>query len=513
MRKIYLYADEASRRVLLSQSQKIIAIGGDFGYGNFGDVLQHVNALKAIKHSGKYDTIAIMAAKAMSHQQFPSWVLDAYKTDAVLFVADYPLLLSETDPKISPVGEINNLAGVCLYGGGFLNAMWGDYVLSVVEHFLQCDPKIAYWVSGQQITPPFQGRVLDHIKAFQPQLFGVRDELSLQILTEQGFEADYSFDDAAEALTSLNERIHVRRGEGLFLHLNSSDYTANTSLQYGLGRELARLANCEAANKGVTAFQAFRDTRQDVFDTIETIKRLDYLFPFHSFRAVDLVGLVFNPGNKSRIPEFEADFAYSCSYHVTLWLQLAGIPCWLRSANSFYDQKSRALQVTQGLENFLKSPKLADHSYNLERRAAWNEKMQMYLLSLEPIQNCLRFDEIKDGPAPWPFFYKGKPTQQEKLNDAERLNRSQQARVEALTAQLTELGNEAHGQRERADLAERHRDELQARGEALTAQLTRVLSSKSWRFTSGLRFILRLLRGEIVSVRAVLRRAFMRNHR
>jgi hypothetical protein len=167
--------------------------------------------------------------------------------------------------------------------------------------------------------------------------------MSLRLLAEQGFVADYSFDDATEALLALNDRITLRRGQGLALHLNSSDYTANQNLEYGLGRELASLAGCAAAGKGVTALQAFRDCRQEVFDTSETIKRLDHLFPFHNFRTIDLVGLLFDQDGSHVVPDVEAEIGYSCSYHITLWLQLAGIPCWLRSSNPFYNQKSRAL--------------------------------------------------------------------------------------------------------------------------------------------------------------------------
>src|SRR5690606_24647007 len=174
-----------------------------------------------------------------------------------------------------------------------------------------------------------------------------------------------------------------------------SDYTANTSLADGLGRELASVASQDAARHEVTVFQAFRDSRQDVFDSSETIKRLDYLFPFHEYRTIDLVGLLFDQSSSNKQIKLDLALGYSCSYHVTLWLQLAGIPCWLRSSNSFYDQKSRALQVSQGLDEFLRNPKLADHTSNLERRATWNDKLQRHLSSIDPIENCLRFESVE----------------------------------------------------------------------------------------------------------------------
>ena len=539
MSNLFFYADAASQEILTGDSQKIISVGSDFGYGNFGDVLQNINALIAIKKIGRYKTVSVMAANAINSQAFPSFVSAAYKTDAVIFVSSYPLILADTDPQLKRVAKIRNVAGLCLYGGGFLNSMWGDFVLSVVEYFLRLDQKINYLVSGQQITAPFEARVLEHIKAFRPKLFGVRDEVSMQLLAEHGYGADFSFDDAREALQGLSARLLIQQGHGLALHLNSSDYTANTSLSYGLGRELSKVALHAAANHEINVFQAFRDSRQDVFDSSETIKRLDYLFPFHDCRTIDLVGLLLDPSSSNKDIKLDLALGYSCSYHVTLWLQLAGIPCWLRSSNSFYDQKSHALQVTQGLDEFLRAPRLADHSFNLERRSIWNDKLQHHFSIIEPIDNSLSFENIEDEPMPWSFFYKGLPTLQEKLSSAEKDNqwlRSRadvvesnleitrvenaelNGRVEALTAQLTEVGDEVHRQRERSEVAERNLEitrvenaELNGRVEALSTQISLILASRSWRLTCGLRVIGRLFRGEFEVVFAAIRQRFTRD--
>lgn len=534
MKNFYLYTDSKSLQTLTSPEPKIINIGSDFGYGNFGDVMQHIGANKCAKSSGRFSSISVMGANAISQQDFPSWVREAYGSDGVIFVSEYPLLLSNTDPDLYSVSEICNIAGIHLYGGGFLNTIWGDYVLSVVEHFLHANPFANYWVSGQQITAPYEERVAQHIREFKPSLFAVRDEQSLQLLKTIGIEADYSFDDATEGLLALRERIPVRHGDGLFLHLNSSDYTANTSLQMGLCAELAQLAQCDHGQKGVTVFQAFRDTRIDVFDTTETIKQLDYLFPFSDVRLIHLVGLLLDHSGNGVERVLEAGLGYSCSYHVTLWLQLAGIPCWLRSSNPFYDQKSRALQVSQSLEEFLQAPRLADHSLNLERRAAWNDKFQQHLARVERTDNLIRFKEPADGPAPWQFYYKGKPTLQERLTEAtdvqnwyrERAHLAEHARSEleervlALTERLTDLGNQAHHERRRADSAERMVDShvhaarelqhqigtLHGQLQAITSQLHHILDSWSWKITRGPRGLARILRGDFSPLRTVVRK-------
>jgi hypothetical protein len=437
------------------------------------------------------------------------------------------------------VVAIRNVAAIHLYGGGFLNNMWGDYVLGVTEYFLRSVPDATYLVSGQQVTPPYQSRVVEHVKSFKPKLFGVRDEQSVRWLREAGFIPEFSFDDATEALQQLTETLPLQRGAGLLMHVNASDYTANDGLTLGIGYELQRLKSSLWGQECITLFQAFRDPRYEVCDARETLKKLDAAFPFTDLRLIELASLVYS-GQQARLDRpIAGEIGYSCSYHVALWLQLAGIPCWLRSSNPFYDQKSRALQVTQELDSFLADPRLADHRSNLERRAAWRERLLSLLLQMPEVCNSCTFTEDGKGPAPWTFFYKGKPTLQEKLIEAEKADRWQReraeaaerdlgkarrdidelhGRVEALNAQLTEVGHEAHRQRERAEAAERDLGkarhdivELHGQVEVLSGQLATIVSSRSWRLTRGLRVLGRLLRGEIGFVREGLRRTFKRH--
>jgi hypothetical protein len=533
---IYLYADEASRNILSNGLQKIVCIGSDFGYGNFGDVLQHVTSLKAAKKAKKFVTVSVMAANAIGFKEFPACTRKNYGADAIIFVADYPLVLDDRTPQLELIDVISNLAAIYLYGGGFLNNMWGDYVLGITEHLLRLAPGATYVVSGQQITAPYQHRVVEHIKEFKPTLFGVRDELSQRLLREAGFNPDISFDDATEALLDLTQTLPLQRGNGLLMHVNASDYTAHNGLELGLGYELQQLKASRWGQDGVTLFQAFRDPRHEVCDARETLKKLDVAFPFSDLRLIELVSLVYGGQSGDLTNPIIGDIGYSCSYHVALWLQLAGIPCWLRSSNPFYDQKSRALQVTQELDSFLAEPRLADHRSNLERRAAWNERLQSFMLQIPEVFNTCTFTDDGKGPAPWPFFYKGKPTLQEKLLETEKSDRWQRdraesserdlgmaraelvqlhGRVEALTGQLTEVGNDAHRQRDRAESSERNLGmaraelvQLHGRVEALTGHIATIHASRSWRLTRGLRVLGRIFRGEIGLVRDGLRRAF-----
>ena len=526
MRHIYLYADEASRDILQNDVEKIILIGGDTGNANFGDILQLINSLNIAKQSNRFSTVAVMVAHAISARDFPAMARQSYGADAIIFIADYPLILDESSPRWDLVGEIRNLAAVHLYGGGFLNDMWGDYVLEMTEFFLRLAPTATYLVSGQQVTPPYQARVVGHIQAFKPALFGVRDELSRQWLREEGFESLFSFDDATEALIALTESLPLQRGPGLLMHLNSSNYTANDAAQQGLGDDMIRLKKSPWPRSETTLLQAFRDVRNDVVDSRETVKKLDLQFPFSDVRVVELASLAYGSREAQLSRPIIGDLGYSCSYHVALWLQLAGIPCWLRSSNPFYDQKSRALQVTQDLEAFLREPRLADHRSNLEARARWYSLFLKHLTEIPEARNVCRIPVNDNGPAPWPFFFKGTPTLEDRLEDRLiQANRETDAwrlradaaeaalaesqvqvrtlceRVEALGAQLTEVGNEVHKQRARAEAAEAafrrtHAENgtLNERVASAQGHVEQLLNSRSWRLTKPGRAMARYIR-------------------
>lgn len=500
MNKIYLYADEVSREVLLNEQQKIISIGSDLGYGNFGDIIQHRNSLDFVRKIKKFATVSVMVVDSIGFKGFPSWIRKTCGSDAVIFVADYPLIFNEDSPSLGLVGEIRNLAAVHMYGGGFLNDMWGDHILGLVEYFLRLSPQVKYFASGQQVTPPYQDKLFRHIKEFKPEIFGVRDEISMQCLQKVGFEPSFSFDDATELLIKISKQLLLKNGSGALMHLNVSNYTANVGGVDGIGNDLKLIAGKVDLSKNVTLFQAFRDIRQDVFDSREALKSLDSRFPFSDFRMIELVPYAYGAESLPDAKPVVGEFGYSCSYHVALCLQLAGIPCWLRSSNPFYDQKSQALQINQEFVSFLQEPRLADHSLNLERRAKWLNVFEKSIVDTPEIHAVSRIPQNNDGSTPWPFFFKGRPTLEERLESAEEKNKSledksfnerellRQLRIETdgYRMQLTTVGAEAHLQRKRAE------DALSAqRCTAAEDQIQQILNSRSWRLTRPLRAIAR----------------------
>ncbi|KAK47651.1 hypothetical protein BG58_03300 [Caballeronia jiangsuensis] len=485
MQSFFCYADEVSISALENIDEKVLLLGSDFGYGNFGDIAQMMNSISLHKEIGRNRCIIVMAVDAVGDIRFPEFVRQAYKADGVLFVSPAPLDLADSGVELQPVRTIRNVGAVHLYGGGFLNDKWGDFVLGVTEYLVQLLQPSVYVASGEQVTAPYEQRVVEHIRTYRPALFGVRDELSRKWMTEAGYEPWFSFDDATEALNTLTINLPLIRGPGLFVHLNVSGYTANAPDRTGIPHELQALRSHAGQTTPLTLLQAYSDRRLEVFDSRESIKELERAFPFNDYRTLELAQLAYQ-GWPAMSEPVVGDLAYSCSYHVALWLQLAGIPCWLRGSNLFYQQKRAALQVDQDFEAFIREPKLVDHSVNLERRGAWLERLRAVMNDAPSFHRS--FDlPLPEGPTgQWRF--KGNRMRQwqeqaqwthqqmasltSRVAELDTFGQSEQRRADALNAELQ--ATQQALQAEQAGIAELSEEAERSRGQilALSAKVT-----------------------------------------
>jgi hypothetical protein len=416
MNSLYIYADSASRQVLSDTHEKALLIGGDTGYGNFGDIIQHVNTKCLVNNSNRYKTVSVFTIAAISSPDFPRWARYAFQTDAVIFFSHVPHIFTVNQAGIELVSHVRNLSVLFLYGGGFLNEMWGNNALSVAEFFLEHCPRVTYLVSGQQVTNPFERRVVDHINRYQPQLFGVRDQKSLEWMESAGYTPSFSFDDATELLLNIGNQTLVKSDRGVLLHLNVSDYTGNDRNLEGLIGDLNLLKMTVFEGEEVNVAQAFMDRRQNIKDTNDAVKLLEIDFPFNDYRFIELSSLCYPGLARGLSAPLLLSRGYSCSYHIALWLQLNGIPCYLRSKNPYYDQKSNALQSKGSFDDFLRNPVLADHRNNLERRKSWLAQVRSFLEQAPALENEIIFDHSEDQARSRQFYFKGNPTLEEELN-------------------------------------------------------------------------------------------------
>ena len=511
--KFYLYADHESAEFLANARPKALLVGGDFGYGNFGDVLQHLGAASLVRASTGFAIVSLFVLEAVARHVDAKSMRESYGVDAVAFASEVPIeagVAAELGLRL--VGTLQNISYVQLYGGGFLNEMWGEFVLEVIEQFLRQLPRIPYVISGQQLSPVFLPRILEHVAEFSPRLVGMRDQGSLGLLVDAGVSADFSFDDAVESLLELGRRLKPCAGDGAFIHLNTSDYTGNDEALSEMVAHLRLVAAHVGSHERPVLLQAFQDAREVVVDSIETVKRLDLGFPFDDVEAVFLVTSILRAQSENAPARLlTGRFGYSSSYHVTLWLQLHGIPCWLRGSNSYYMQKRAALGIEGRFEDFLAQMKCPDHDENLRARSQWLHKLRQVTDLAEPVVNQIEWEIPDNSTLTRQFHFKGEPRLQERLNQAWRIaengreenerlkNRLDDAesrvqeysrqledaesRVRAYSRRLTEVGADARYFREQNLSMQSSLQQALASAE----QLHLILASRSWRFTRPLR--------------------------
>lgn len=434
MSTMFFYADAESIEVLCSNRSKAVLLGSDFGYGNFGDVLQHVGAVSHLQETSALDLVSIFALEAISRFVGTDALRGIYNVDALMFVATEPLRVEDLSRLgLQQVLMVNNVAVVHLYGGGFLNEMWGDFSLDIAEQLLRQVPRATYVISGQQVAASYSRRVADHIATYKPRLVGVRDRDSLRNVQEQGVAAEFSFDDAVEQLLSLSRLYQLRRGDGAFIHLNSSGYTGNDSALLEMTRHLSLVAGRVGGSALPVLFQAFQDGREQVIDSLETVKRLERAFPFAGTQTALLVEAILAPPGKWAPRVLVGEFGYSCSYHVTMWLQLNGIPCWLRGSNSYYDQKRRSLGVEGSFESFLETLPLVEHGANLEARSQWLGKLDAVVDRADRQGGSLTWEPVTPGVRE--FHFKGEPRLELLLGDTwQTVNQLQEEKAQLLEA-------------------------------------------------------------------------------
>lgn len=480
----HLYADAESIEILRSSRSKALLLGSDFGYGNFGDLLQHMGAAARIRAAG-HPVVSVLTLDALSRYVDVLTLRKGYAVDALVFVTTAPIEEGQAQRLgLRRVETVANVSLVQLYGGGFLNNVWGDFVLSVAEFFLQRLPNAQYLISGQQVSEGYEARVEAHVAKFRPLLVGLRDQDSLRRMAESGVKGEFSFDDAVEPLLGLHEVVELRRGDGAFVHLNTSDYTGNSDALGEMRGHLDLLRNTLSAKGRVVLLQAFQDAREEVVDTLETTKRLETAFPFVDVETVLLVSAIMQRGER-RV--FQGEFGYSSSYHVTLWLQLLGIPCWLRGSNRYYEQKRAALGIEGSFEEFLASMRTPDHGENLHLRSKWLEKLDGVLGSISPVSNGIQWDAASLAVPVRSLNFKGEPRLSERLGEAWRGNEELRremislhgrldvslqseeqlvGRLRAVTDQISQLGADNHELQHKLASA---LDRLQAHSERLTA--------------------------------------------
>jgi hypothetical protein len=369
----YFYADQATLDTLKNAQQKVILVGSDSGNSNFGDILQLKGTINFYKDESHFVPIPVFNLFNISDCNYVNIMKKRLGVDGLIFVSDKLIDFEDSNLELVLVDNIMNCDLCHLYGGGFLNSMWGEYVLAMSESILKLFQISNYVISGQQVEDSFAEQVKKHVSCFKPTLVGARDHDSLANLINAGVESIYTFDDATEELLKIADKIPAQKTQKVLGHINLSSYTNSRENQTTIAQNFATLKTSLPDHRMVL-FNAFNNNHYVVTDTLGTLVEMENNFPYKSYSVVDGPALAYY-GIVDDISLLAAEIAISSSYHTTLLMHLSGTPCWLVSNNNYYDQKRSSLGVSGTLEEFLSNPTIPDYTQKLEARKQWQEML------------------------------------------------------------------------------------------------------------------------------------------
>ena len=375
----YFYTHKNSLEELTSNEQKVLLLGSYIGYSNFGDILQLKGTIHFHKSRTGLKPVVFCTLQAVSsprflnrlHEWFPGCIFVFFDTHYYRF----------PDEMIVPITQINNAKSLHVYGGGFLNKMWGDYKLSIIEAILKFAEVDLYVITGQQIDERFVDKLNEHFNKFTPQIIGARDLQSANLIKDNGWPGGYSFDDASETIQLMAKNFRVEPDEQLLLHINTSSYTLNDEDNTNnLFTDIFQALKSKNYTK-VTLLQMYEDRRYTVRDALESIIYMESDFPFVRYDVLNLARLALTFGDQEewgdkKLIELRGGIAVTSSYHATMLLNFIGIPTYLISFNEYYDQKRRSLDNNGTLQQFLNNPTVPNYYEKFALRMQWLDLLE-----------------------------------------------------------------------------------------------------------------------------------------
>ncbi len=370
MNKTYIYTDEKTINFVNNDVEKIILIGSDFGYSNFGDILQLKGSIDFHKKNTNLQPILVFHIPVISNKNFIQTMRKMYGVEGILFVTYAPLSFDNIDFELKLLEQTNNINALHMFGGGFLNSYWGNFVLDIVEDFIDAFKIDNYIISGQQIEKSFAERVKEHIEICKPMIIGARDFDSKHYLENIGVNCYYSFDDAVEKLLDIVRKVPKNDSNCVFGHINISSYT-DGDVMLNTIIDNFRILKKKFPNHSLNLINAFNDKRHIVRDTLVSLVQSEYTFPYDCYSIINGSNLAYQ-GSIDDMSLLNAKIAISSSYHVTMLMHFLGTPCWLISNNEYYDQKRNALEIHGSIEDFLDVPYIPSYDKKFHYRKEWN---------------------------------------------------------------------------------------------------------------------------------------------
>jgi hypothetical protein len=375
-----LFAIPATVQAIERARAVVVLIGSYDGSGNYGDIVQFDAALSLVERLDPgIVALPVLERQYLAGHRLLNGGLDGRRPHALFFDPD-----GEGEDDLLPVAAPAELAfgATYLYGGGYLNRLWGGRKLAMLEaaETLLATGGAAVSCrlsSGLQVEPGWVAELAPNGAAGIGHLsvLGVRDSRSQRALAAVAGQSAPTLNTGDDAIGPLG-RLPARDGplpdDGrlhLNLHFAEHDWVterpqAVLGFYAGFVAELGRLANRPVVAQPLIAYLDGR------IDERAAVERLAGACAAIGVEVAE--PLVLRPaGLAEAAPRLRAaSMTLSCSYHVALTSLMLGVPAVLIGDNTYYEQKAAGLREDFGLPPAFTASATADPTVRAAEVAA-----------------------------------------------------------------------------------------------------------------------------------------------
>lgn len=484
-----LFAAPETAAAIAAAGSLAFLVGGYDGSGNYGDVLMLDAALELLAPlEPGLVVLPVLERRYRAHHPALAEQMKRPPRHPVYFDPE-----GGGEDGLVPIDAGPGLRSAVsyLYGGGYLNGLWGDRKLAMmraaeavlakgeprevrrVGSGLQAD---AAWLDG------LSAEDTAFLRAFE--ILGTRDPRSGEVLA--GFGAAIVPESGDDAIAALG-RLPAAKPPGagplrVNLHFTDHDWVTDEadSLLGFCAELLDRLGEHSGRPLDAQPLIAYLDPRVDERPAAERLAAA------LSERGVEVrEPLVLRPaGLEAAAAELgEASFTVACSYHVALTSLMLGLPTLAVSHNPFYEQKTAGLldafgqpdgfAIRPGADPEACARLLAETALDPEAGAGLRAQLAVDARRMRRMRTVAEADLFTRIAATVAATEEGAPQWVGPDADADRRVRTAEGRARAAE--------------ERAAHTELHASNLEA-------QMTELTGSTSWRLTRPLRRLLRRMR-------------------
>ena len=383
------YTDKQTADFLARQNNIVYMLGGYDDPNNFGDIIQLKAAMEFHRQQGVRTPVILLSYRAFKSEDYVTHLKKWFNCDYFVFQThdEQP---EQNWTSISPLEHYPSGGLLHVYGGGYLNKMWGEWHLKEIEVMLDLFKIDNYLLSGHQIDQEIVPRLKVVFEKKMPLLVGLRDHQSLEYVRGMDLDvpAHYSFDDVTRifmawiSTTKQDVKSIIAstfRKQKYAIHMNMASYAGDDEHRENI---IHAIRGVDSLRKGYgpIVLHSFNERRLNFTkDSLGSIIELQEEFPYHAYSVVNLaqMALDINPAN-NYYPDISGvissvDFAITCSYHTSMLMSFLGKPTYLIASNEYYRQKRLGLGYTDDLDAYLNNPSghIRDFSDEIAQHEEW----------------------------------------------------------------------------------------------------------------------------------------------